>query len=98
MTRIHRALLLATALLMIPDAAEAAARGSAMAGARSKEEVRAMVEKAARWVKERGRAQTLAEITRAGTDKSGAFIDGDLYSFAYDFTGVCVDDVQFKDF
>jgi len=84
MTTIHRVLVLAAALLTTPDAGQAAARGS------SKEEARAMVEKAARWARERGREQTLAEITRAGTNKSGAFIHGDLYVFAYDFRGVCV--------
>ncbi|HEX7624778.1 MAG TPA: cache domain-containing protein [Anaeromyxobacteraceae bacterium] len=90
MTKIHRALLLAAVLLAIPGAALAAQRASTSGRAGSKQEARAMVDKAARWVKEHGREQTLAEISRAGTSKSGAFIDGDLYIFAYDFRGVCV--------
>jgi hypothetical protein len=34
--------------------------------------------------------RTLAEITLAGTDKKGEFIDRDLYVFVYDFRGVCL--------
>jgi methyl-accepting chemotaxis protein len=54
----------------------------------TKEEAKAMVEKAAEWFKKYGREKTLAEITRAGTEKKGEFIYRDLYIFAYDFDGV----------
>jgi signal transduction histidine kinase len=54
----------------------------------SKEEAQAMVEKAADWFKKYGKEKTLAEISRAGTEKKGEFIDRDLYIFAYDFKGV----------
>lgn len=57
-------------------------------GQGTKEEAKAMVEKAALWFKKYGREKTLAEITRAATDKKGEFIDRDLYIFAYDFNGV----------
>jgi putative tryptophan/tyrosine transport system substrate-binding protein len=56
----------------------------------TKEEAKAMVEKAAEWFKKYGREKTLAEIQRGGTEKKGAFKDRDLYIFAYDFNGVCV--------
>jgi putative ABC transport system substrate-binding protein len=56
----------------------------------TKEEAKAMVEKAANWFKKYGRDKTLAEIQRGGTEKKGAFKDRDLYIFAYDFNGVCV--------
>lgn len=56
----------------------------------TKREAKAMVEKATEWFQKYGRAKTLAEISRAGTEKRGAFIDRDLYIFAYDFRGVCV--------
>ncbi len=49
-----------------------------------------MIEKAAGWFKKYGREKTLTEIVRAGTEKKGAFIDRDLYIFAYDFNGVSV--------
>jgi cytochrome c len=54
----------------------------------TKAEAKAMVEKAATWVKKYGKEKTLAEITRAGTEKKGEFLDRDLYIFAYDFNGV----------
>jgi len=54
----------------------------------TKAEAKAMVEKAAAWVKKYGKEKTLAEITLAGTDKKGEFLDRDLYIFAYDFNGV----------
>jgi putative ABC transport system substrate-binding protein len=54
----------------------------------SKEEAKAMIEKAAEWFKKYGREKTLAEISRAGTEKKGAFLDRDLYIFAYDFNGI----------
>lgn len=54
----------------------------------TKAEAKAMVEKAAVWVKKNGKEKTLAEITRAGTEKKGEFLDRDLYIFAYDFNGV----------
>jgi ABC-type uncharacterized transport system substrate-binding protein len=54
----------------------------------SKEEAKAMIEKAAEWFKKYGKEKTLAEITRAGTEKKGEFIDRDLYIFAYDYNGV----------
>lgn len=54
----------------------------------TKAEAMAMVEKAAAWAKEQGKEKTLAEITRAGSEKKGEFIDRDLYLFAYDFNGV----------
>lgn len=54
----------------------------------SKEEARAMVENAAVWFKKYGREKTLAEITRAGSEKKGEFIKHDLYIFAFDFNGV----------
>jgi cytochrome c len=54
----------------------------------TKEEAKAMIEKAAVWFKKHGTGKTLAEITRAGTEKKGEFIDRDLYIFAYDFKGV----------
>jgi putative tryptophan/tyrosine transport system substrate-binding protein len=56
----------------------------------TKEEARAMVEKAVEWFKKYGREKTLAEITRGGTEKKGEFKDRDLYVFAYDFNGVCM--------
>ncbi len=59
-------------------------------GQGTKEEAKAMVEKAAEWFKKYGREKTLAEIQRGGTEKKGAFKDRDLYIFAYDFNGVCV--------
>jgi ABC-type uncharacterized transport system substrate-binding protein len=59
-------------------------------GQGTKEEARAMVEKAAEWFKKYGREKTLAEIQRGGTEKKGAFKDRDLYIFAYDFNGVCI--------
>ncbi len=54
----------------------------------TKEEARAMIEKAAGWYQEFGREKTLAEITLAGSEQRGAFIDRDLYIFAYDFNGL----------
>lgn len=54
----------------------------------SKEEAKAMVEKAAAFYKAHGRDKTLAEVTRSSTDKNGEFLDRDLYIFAYDFSGV----------
>ena len=59
-------------------------------GQGTKEEAKAMAEKAAEWFKKYGREKTLAEIQRGGTEKKGAFKDRDLYVFAYDFNGVCV--------
>ncbi|MCK9419027.1 MAG: cache domain-containing protein [Nitrospirae bacterium] len=59
-------------------------------GQGSKEEAKVMIERAAQWYKQYGREKTLAEITRAGTEKRGEFIDRDLYIFAYDFNGVNV--------
>ena len=59
-------------------------------GQGTKEEAKAMVEKAAEWFKKYGREKTLAEIQRGGTEKKGAFKDRDLYIFAYDFNGVCI--------
>jgi putative ABC transport system substrate-binding protein len=56
----------------------------------TKEDAKAMVEKAAEWFKKYGREKTLAEIQRGGTEKKGAFKDRDLYIFAYDFKGVCL--------
>jgi len=56
----------------------------------SKEEAKAMVEKAAAFYKANGRDKTLAEITRSASDKSGGFSDRDLYIFAYDFSGLVV--------
>ncbi len=56
----------------------------------TKEEAQALVEKAAYWFKKYGKERTLAEITRAGIEKKGAFKDRDLYIFAYDFHGVCL--------
>jgi cytochrome c len=54
----------------------------------TKAEAKAMIEKAATWFKKYGKEKTLAEITLAGTDKKGEFLDRDLYIFAYDFNGV----------
>ena len=54
----------------------------------SKQEAKAMIEKAAEWFKKYGKEKTLAEITLAGSEKKGEFIDRDLYIFAYDFNGV----------
>src|SRR5271169_1337924 len=56
----------------------------------TKEEAKAMVEKAADWFKKYGREKTLAEITRGASVKNGEFKDRDLYIFAYDFNGVCL--------
>lgn len=82
------ALAAALLLLAVPAATPAGQRSRPAQG--SRKEAQAMVEKGVRWVKERGRERTLAEITRAGTEKKGAFLDRDLYIFAYDFDGVCV--------
>lgn len=54
----------------------------------TKEEARAMIEKAEGWFQKYGKEKTLAEITLAGSEKKGAFIDRDLYIFAYDYNGV----------
>ena len=88
--KIRWAGLLAGALLMLPGLVLAGARSAAKAPHGSREEAKAMVEKAVRWVRERGTDRTLAEITLAGTDKKGEFIDRDLYVFVYDFRGVCL--------
>ncbi len=64
----------------------ALAEQSALQG--TKEEARAMIEKAAAYFQEYGREKTLDEITLAGSEKKGVFIDRDLYIFAYDFNGV----------
>ena len=53
-------------------------------------EAKAMIEKAGQWFKKYGKEKILAEISRAGTEKRGQFIDRDLYVFAYDFRGVNV--------
>lgn len=83
--RAGRALPVAVILLLL---AGSPAGAQAQAPQGTKEEARAMVEKAVRWFEQRGRTETLAEISRAGTEKAGAFIDRDLYIFAYDFRGV----------
>jgi ABC-type uncharacterized transport system substrate-binding protein len=57
-------------------------------GQGTRQEAKAMIEKAAEWYKKYGREKTLAEITRAGTEMKGEFLDRDLYIFAYDFNGV----------
>jgi methyl-accepting chemotaxis protein len=75
-------------LLMAPGTGSAGPKARPPQG--SRKEAQAMVEKGVRWVKEHGRERTLAEITRAGTEKKGAFIDRDLYLFAYDFQGLNV--------
>jgi cytochrome c len=54
----------------------------------SKQEAKAMIEKAAAFYKTHGRDRVLAEITRGGTDKAGELLDRDLYIFAYDFSGL----------
>jgi len=64
----------------------AAAEPQALQG--TKEEARAMIENAAAWFQKYGKEKTLAEITLAGSGKKGAFIDRDLYIFAYDYNGV----------
>jgi ABC-type uncharacterized transport system substrate-binding protein len=56
----------------------------------TKEEARALAEKAADWFRKYGKEKTLEEITRAGREKKGEFRDRDLYIFAYDFHGVCL--------
>lgn len=64
------------------------ARAEQLALQGSKEEARAMIENAATWFQKYGKAKTLAEISRAGSEKKGEFIDRDLYIFAYDYNGV----------
>ncbi|MBU4237397.1 MAG: cache domain-containing protein [Proteobacteria bacterium] len=54
----------------------------------TKEEARAMIENAAVWFQKYGKEKTLTEITLAGSEKKGEFINHDLYIFAYDFNGV----------
>ncbi len=88
--KIRWAGLLAGALLMLPGQVLAGARSAAKPPHGSREEAKAMGEKAVRWVRERGTDRTLAEITLAGTDRKGEFIDRDLYVFVYDFRGVCL--------
>jgi signal transduction histidine kinase len=53
----------------------------------SKVEAKALVEKAAAFIKKSGKPAALAEIT-AAADKQGSLHDRDLYIFAYDFKGV----------
>ncbi len=55
----------------------------------TKPEAKALVEKAAVFIKKSGKDSGLAEITMAA-DKQGALIDRDLYIFAYDFSGKVV--------
>lgn len=78
--------LVSVVLVVLGLAGQALALGKPAQG--SKDEARAMIEKAAAFYKTRGRDRMLAEITRAGTDKSGEFLDRDLYIFAYDFSGL----------
>jgi len=78
--------LVSVALFVLGLAGQARAEGKPAQG--SKEEAKAMIEKAAAFYKAHGRDKLLAEITRAGSDKSGEFLDRDLYIFAYDFSGL----------
>jgi cytochrome c len=55
----------------------------------TKPEAKALVEKAAVFIKKNGSARALSEIT-AAADKQGTLIDRDLYIFAYDFKGKVV--------
>lgn len=52
----------------------------------TKPEAKALVEKAAAFIRKNGKPAGLAEITKAA-DKQGTLIDRDLYIFAYDFSG-----------
>ena len=70
---------LALPLLLAPPSARAGEFGT-------KPEAKALVEKAAAFIKKNGSAAGLAEIT-AAADKQGTLIDRDLYIFAYDFSG-----------
>jgi signal transduction histidine kinase len=54
--------------------------------ASSKEEAKAMVEKAVAFYKANGKEKTFAEVSNL----KGQFIKGDLYVFVYDLTGKCV--------
>ena len=75
MTRILLAGLLAVALLAV------AAKPVA---ARSPEEVQALVERAAEYIRQHGRQQAFADFTRP----DGGFVDGGLYVFCLDATGI----------
>ncbi len=52
----------------------------------TKPEAKALVEKAAAFIKKNGNTAGLAEITLAA-DGKGSLLDRDLYIFAYDFSG-----------
>ena len=52
----------------------------------TKPEAKALVEKAAAFIKKNGKPSGLAEITMAA-DRQGTLLDRDLYIFAYDFSG-----------
>jgi cytochrome c len=75
MTRVLLAGLLAVALFAV-------ATTPVCAG--SQEEVQALVERAADHIRVRGRTQAFADFSRP----DGGFVDGDLYVFCFDTTGV----------
>jgi cytochrome c len=58
--------------------------GISFAAQATKADAKAMVEKAAAYIKANGKEKALAEFN----NPKGKFIDGDLYIFAYDFNGV----------
>ncbi|GEJ59035.1 cache domain-containing protein [Anaeromyxobacter diazotrophicus] len=76
------ALTFAASLLLVAGSARAEQPGT-------KPEAKALVEKAAAFIKKSGKPAGLAEIT-AAADKQGTLLDRDLYIFAYDFTGKVV--------
>lgn len=58
--------------------------GQVFAAQASKSEAQALVEKAALFIKQNGKDKAIAEFN----NPKGAFVDRDLYIFAYDFKGV----------